>query len=193
MASTNGFYTHTVDDHARDNEMTRMEKMSEFPSLSTNAMKKQKTNNSLPQFSILSDFSTLSMALKPKSLSSNWRFTFLQLRNHCFKRTVMWPNYYLVGNQDYPAVSAEFYLICWQSNNIKYQWVRQHGTVKKKGDIFYNIIFTLRMAWTVWRGYVAVVAMALAMAPMRKISAEDIYGGRQRFNKLPSVFFFLQN
>lgn len=32
--------------------------------------------------------------------------------------------------------------------------------------------------------------MALAMAPMRKISAEDIYGGRQRFNKLPSVFFF---
>ena len=44
------------------------------------------------------------------------------------------------------------------------------------------------MAWTVWRGYVAVVAMALAMAPMRKISAEDIYGGRQRFNKLPSVF-----
>lgn len=34
--------------------------------------------------------------------------------------------------------------------------------------------FTLRMAWTVCRGYVAVVAMALATAPMRKISADVI-------------------
>lgn len=42
------------------------------------------------------------------------------------------------------------------------------------------------MAWTVCKGYVAVVAMALAMAPIRKICAEDICGWKER-----NVFFLL--
>lgn len=52
-----------------------------------------------------------------------------------------------------------------------------------------KLVFTLRMAWTVWRGYVAVVAMALATAPMTKISAEDICGRRQRLNPLTHSAF----
>lgn len=57
---------------------------------------------------------------------------------------------------------------------------------KQKGCGQYRLIFTLRMAWTVWRGYVAVVATALATAPMRKISAEEICGRRQRLNPIIS-------
>lgn len=52
------------------------------------------------------------------------------------------------------------------------------NTNKRSFISLWSEIFTLRMAWTVWSGYVAVVAMALATAPMRKIFAEDICGRR---------------
>lgn len=81
-----------------------------------------------------------------------------------------------------PLLPLPLYWPNWPERKM---WVK--FTLKTNGSLKKEAMwFTRRMAWMVWRGYVAVVAMALATAPMTKISTEEIWSRTQRLMNLTS-------